>query len=148
MKWYSRISLGLSLAVASAFLVAYWRSLDSHSYPNMNAPGLFAYLLVFPACALLLHSTALAFVLQQRKLGSAREERCNGRSTWCCGWRRFVMSLPASSPMYFPSTRRATSHEGRFIIFLGAMSVLSISMGGRSAGPASRPCSVASFSQE
>ncbi len=36
-------------------------------------PGLFAYLLVFPACALLLHSTALAFVLQQRKLGSARE---------------------------------------------------------------------------
>ncbi|HGM7891548.1 TPA: hypothetical protein ACMFPV_003298 [Pseudomonas aeruginosa] len=73
MKWYSRFSLGLSLAVASAFLVAYWRSLDSHSYPNMNAPGLIAYLLVFPACALLLHSTALAFVLQQRKLGSARE---------------------------------------------------------------------------
>ncbi|MBH9314188.1 hypothetical protein I5K71_24820 [Pseudomonas aeruginosa] len=73
MKWYSRISLGLSLAVASAFLVAYWRSLVSHSYPNMNAPGLIAYLLVFPACALLLHSPALAFVLQQRKLGSARE---------------------------------------------------------------------------
>ena len=73
MKWYSRISLGLSLAVASAFLVAYWRSLDSHGYPNMNAPWLFAYLLVFPACALFLHSPALAFVLQQRKLGSARE---------------------------------------------------------------------------
>lgn len=73
MKWYSRISLGLSLAVASAFLVAYWRSLVSHSYPNMNAPGLIAYLLVFPACALLLHSPALAFVLQQRKLGIARE---------------------------------------------------------------------------
>lgn len=94
MKWYSRISLGLSLAVASAFLVAYWRSLDSHSYPNMNAPGLIAYLLAFPACALLLHSTALAFVLQQRKLGSAREERCNGRSTWRCGWRRFVSYFP------------------------------------------------------
>ncbi|HCF5566113.1 TPA: hypothetical protein NIH00_004687 [Pseudomonas aeruginosa] len=73
MKWYSRISLGLSLAVASAFLMAYWRSLVSHSYPNMNAPGLIVYLLVFPACALLLHSPALAFVLQQRKLGSARE---------------------------------------------------------------------------
>ncbi|VZR85398.1 hypothetical protein PERCYII40_2434 [Pseudomonas aeruginosa] len=39
MRWYSRISLGLSLAVASTFLVAYWRSLDSHGYPNMNAPG-------------------------------------------------------------------------------------------------------------
>ena len=78
MKWYSRISLGLSLAVASAFLVAYWRSLDSHGYPNMNAPGLFAYLLVFPACALLLHSTALAFVLQQRKLGALAKSAAMG----------------------------------------------------------------------
>ena len=32
----------------------------------MNAPGLIAYLLVFPACALLLHSPALAFVLQRQ----------------------------------------------------------------------------------
>lgn len=94
MKWYSRISLGLSLAVASAFLVAYWRSLDSHSYPNMNAPGLIAYLLVFPACALLLHSTALTFVLQQRKLGSARERALQWTINRRCGWRRFVSYLP------------------------------------------------------
>lgn len=120
MRWYSRISLGLSLAVASAFLPA-------------------------PCCCIPLrwHSCS-----SSESWEALAKERCNGRSTWRCGWRRFVMSLPASSPMYFPSTRRATSHEGRFIIFLGAMSALSISMGGRSAGPASKPCSVASFSQE
>ena len=66
MKWYSRISLGLSLAVASAFLVAYWRSLVSHSYPNMNAPGLIAYLLVFSCLRPVAAFPALAFVLQQR----------------------------------------------------------------------------------
>ncbi|GAA18434.1 hypothetical protein NCGM1179_3272 [Pseudomonas aeruginosa NCMG1179] len=69
MRWYSRISLGLSLAVASAFLVAYWRSLVSHSYPNMNAPGLIAYLLVFPACALLLHSPCVGIRAPAAKAG-------------------------------------------------------------------------------
>ncbi len=94
MRWYSRISLGLSLAVASAFLVAYWRSLVSHSYPNMNAPGLIAYLLVFlpaPCCCIPLrwHSCS-----SSESWEALAKERCNGRSTWRCGWRRFVSYLP------------------------------------------------------
>ena len=38
----------------------------------MNAPGLFAYLLVFPACALLLHFTRW-HSCSSSELGSARE---------------------------------------------------------------------------